>query len=65
MIEQKDIIKIDTSLVGDIKHTTHYVNRPMRAGDQLGGAIGETINGVEKTTEIIRYVFNIEKELSD
>jgi hypothetical protein len=60
--KSKDIVKTDTRFVGDIKHTTHYVNRPMRAGDQMGGAIGETINGVEKTTEIIRYIFNYNKQ---
>jgi hypothetical protein len=49
--------KTKTKIKDGIKYTTHYVNRPIRQGDTLGGSIGMMINGVSKTTEIIRYVY--------
>ena len=51
------ITETKTEIKGDMKHTTHYVNRPIRGGDPQGGTIGICINGEEKTLEIIKYVY--------
>jgi hypothetical protein len=56
----EDIIETKTEIKDGIKYTTHYVNRPIRQGDPLGGPVGTMINGVSKTTEIIRYVYKEE-----
>jgi len=53
----EDIIETKTEIKDGIKYTTHYINRPIRQGDPLGGPVGTMINGVSKTTEIIRYVY--------
>ena len=50
-------MKVTTELKNGVKYTTHYVDRPIKEGDPMGGPIGETINGVNKIIEIIRYVY--------
>ncbi len=53
----EDIIETKTEIKDGIKYTTHYVNRPIKQGDSQGSSVGTMINGVSKTTEIIRYVY--------
>lgn len=57
MLSKDDVISTETKLIEGIKHTTHYVNRPIRQGDPQGGSFGSTINGVEKIIEIIKYEY--------
>ncbi len=53
----EDIIETKTEIKDGIKYTTYYVNRPIKQGDSQGGSVGAIINGVNKTTEIIRYIY--------
>ena len=46
-----------TEIKNGVKYTTHFVNRPIRQGDTQGGSVGTCINGINKTTEIINYVY--------
>lgn len=55
-----DKIITETEVKNDIKYTTHYVDRPIKPGDKHGGSIGACINGIEKTIEIITYVYGQE-----
>lgn len=51
------ITETKTEIKDGVQYTTHFVNRPIRQGDPQGGSIGACINGIEKTTEIINYVY--------
>ncbi len=53
----EDIIETKKEFKEGIKYTTHYVNRPIKQGDPQGGSVGEVVNGISKTTEIIKYVY--------
>jgi hypothetical protein len=52
------ITKTETKIVNGIKHTTHYVSRPIKSGDPHGGSIGACLNGINTTTEVINYIYN-------
>ena len=46
-----------TEIKNGIKYTTHYVDRPIKPGDPHGGSYGMMIDGVNKTTEIVNYIY--------
>ncbi len=50
-------ITTKTEVKDGIKYTTHYVNRPIKQGDPMGGPVGSMENGVSKIMEIIKYVY--------
>lgn len=52
-----EIFETKTETYDGIKYTTHYVNRPIRQGDPQGGSIGLCVDGINKTIEIITYVY--------
>lgn len=52
------ITKTETEMKNGVKHTTHFVNRPIRPGDPHGGEVGACVYGVNVTIEIINYVYN-------
>lgn len=52
----------EVKIINGMKHTIHYIDRPIRKGDSVGGAIGSLINGVETITEIIEYVYKPSEE---
>ena len=56
-MNKEDIILTESKVVEGITYTTHHVNRPIRQGDPQGGTRGVTVGGVDKTTEVIRYVY--------
>jgi len=56
-LEKSSIIETKTEIKDGIKYTTHYVDRPIREGDPMGGPVGMVVNGISKTTEIIQYVY--------
>lgn len=45
-----------------INYTTHYVNRPVKPGDPLGGSYGTVIGGKQVTTDCIRYEYTRHEE---
>ena len=51
------ITETKTEIKDGVKHTTHFVNRPIKGGDPQCSSIGACINGINKTTEIINYVY--------
>jgi hypothetical protein len=51
------ITETKTEIKDGVKHTTHFVNRPIRQGDPQCSSTGSCINGINKTTEIINYVY--------
>ena len=59
----EDLYKTVTEIKDGIKHTTHYVNRPIQQGDPQGGSTGTLVEGVSTTTEIIKYVYMPTEEL--
>ena len=44
-----------------IKYTTYFVDRPIKIGDPEGYSKGENINGIQRTTEVVYYVYNSKK----
>jgi archaellum component FlaC len=59
MLKENEIIKTISEMKEGIKYTTHYVNRPIRQGDSQVQSIGTTINGVDKTIEIIKWEYQL------
>lgn len=57
MIAEEEIYKTEKENRGEIEYITHYVNRPIRTGDIYGGSQGTCVNGIEKTTTVIKYIF--------
>lgn len=55
---EKTVVEIKDGM----KYTTHYIDRPIRQGDSVGGAMGSLINGVETITEIVKYVYKTSEE---
>lgn len=55
--DRTDYLKTVVEFKDGMKYTTHYIDRPIRRGDSVSGAIGSLINGVETITEIIKYVY--------
>ncbi len=61
----EDIIKTETEIRGELKYTTHWVDRPIRPGDPTVNALGTmSVEGDSKTTEVIKYVYKSTQEKS-
>lgn len=64
MTLQEFITETKTEIKDGVKYATHFVNRDIRQGDPLGNSIGTCINGVEKITEIIKYVYQPQHKIN-
>ena len=52
-----DITKTETEVRNGITYITHYIDRPIRLNDPLGGSQGITKDGKETTTVITQYIY--------
>jgi hypothetical protein len=44
--------------VDGIRCTTHYMERPIKEGDLIGGPVGITRDGVHSVTEVVLYIYD-------